>query len=439
MYDILLQVTDDEGAVGTKAFQITATNRAPGATLIVPAQVLEGQSFVVGLDTLSDSLDDLATGLLFDFDFDDDGVWEVVGLTQPTTTHTYLEDGAKLIRARVRDRQGAAVTITQSLLVINDAPTAVFSLATPNGTVEGAAGVLVQFTSAADPSPQDTAAGFRYSFDLDNDGIFEIDAVTQSSQPLALTQDGHRIVRGRITDRDGGSRDYMASLSVVNALPSVGQLQMPAAIVEGSEIAFTLPVSDPGTDALQAEVTIRSRDNTNDPGIRVPASIIGDQLQFSYRFPTERSDGYSIVVTVQDDHDTVSRAFNVDVSNFAPVISTQLNGVARAGQSWSRLVEFQDPGSDNWLVNVNYGDGSAIETFSAGDDHVISLSHVYMTPGQHTVNVSLGDGSVTSSVSFIVDVSTNSAPVVARPIGGLNVPQATRMRRRAGRLEPGIC
>ena len=89
---------------------------------------------------------------------------------------------------------------------------------------EGSAG-SVSFVSPLDPSSADADAGFRYSFDFNNDGTFEI--VNSSSPtatvPAAYLADGpsHPTIHARIADKDGGFTDYTTTISVLNVAPRV--------------------------------------------------------------------------------------------------------------------------------------------------------------------------------------------------------------------------
>ena len=59
----------------------------------------------------------------------------------------------------------------------------------------------------------DVAAGFKYSFDWNNDGVFEI---TDQTAPFAshnFTPDGRYKVHGRIKDKDGGFSDVYTIVS----------------------------------------------------------------------------------------------------------------------------------------------------------------------------------------------------------------------------------
>jgi len=129
--------------------------------------------------------------------------------------HPYADDGTYTLIVTVTDSAGAIATDTLTVTVAGVAPTATFTV--PTAVVAGAT-AQVSFSNAVDPSPTDTAAGFTYSFDYDNDGTFE---VTGATSPLATipasffaTAGTTLTVLGRITDADGLSTDYTRTLAV---------------------------------------------------------------------------------------------------------------------------------------------------------------------------------------------------------------------------------
>src|SRR5262249_38029437 len=103
---------------------------------------------------------------------------------------------------------------TAVISILNVAPTANFSAPTVSeGQIAG-----LTFSNPFDPSIDDTAAGFTYSYDFNNDGIFEVPGSSSSGVvlPASLTADGPTsfTVRGRITDKDGGFTDYTTTVQV---------------------------------------------------------------------------------------------------------------------------------------------------------------------------------------------------------------------------------
>jgi PKD repeat protein len=132
-----------------------------------------------------------------------------VDSTSSTPTFTYNSPGQFTLAYRVKDALGAYSNIyTQTVYISNVAPTATFSNDGPK--TEGIP-VTVSFTNQYDPGDADT---FTYSFDWDNDGIFDIVDQDEPSATYTWYDSGIYTVRGRITDDYGLSQDYTTSITV---------------------------------------------------------------------------------------------------------------------------------------------------------------------------------------------------------------------------------
>jgi hypothetical protein len=101
------------------------------------------------------------------------------------------------------------------------APTATLS---NSGPVTAGSPVVVSFRNPFDPSSADTAAGFRYSYDFNNTGTFDLTDVPDASASFTYTVAGPHVVRGRIKDKDGGFTDYTTTVIVNPATPQPGWL-----------------------------------------------------------------------------------------------------------------------------------------------------------------------------------------------------------------------
>jgi len=101
------------------------------------------------------------------------------------------------------------------------------------GSVNKGSTSLSRFTAL---SPVDTAAGFWYSYDFDNDGAFEItdsppaSAVVQASY-LAVGP-GTRTIRAPIKDKDGDSTPY-TTVILINSVPPTVNVGPDATITQG--------------------------------------------------------------------------------------------------------------------------------------------------------------------------------------------------------------
>ena len=158
----------------------------------------------------------------FSWDVNDDGTFgDATGAT-PTLTWAQLEalgitDGTPTSRHPDRHHTAAhrwhrrSPPIT-ALTVTNVAPTATFGNDGPVAEVDGDGDVL----RPSDPSADDLAA-LTYSYDFDNDGIFEVigspspsATVPASSWPMARRR---VTVRGVVADDDGGSLELTTDIT----------------------------------------------------------------------------------------------------------------------------------------------------------------------------------------------------------------------------------
>ncbi len=111
------------------------------------------------------------------------------------------------------------------LVVNNVAPTATFA---NGGPVSVGSTGSVSFAGQSDPSATDTAAGFHYAYDFDNNGSFDLGdgsyagsgtAVSATVPASFLTTSGAHTIGGRIIDKDGGFSNYTTTITVTNTPP----------------------------------------------------------------------------------------------------------------------------------------------------------------------------------------------------------------------------
>jgi parallel beta-helix repeat protein len=138
---------------------------------------------------------------------------------------------------------GATATRTQTLLVTaaNVAPTATLS---NDGPTDEGGRVAVFFAGPSDPSPADTAAGFRYSFALKAGDLATSYAAASPAArlPFAFADSGTYTVHGRVFDKDGGFTDFTTTVIVRNIVP-MATLSNDGPIDEGGSV--TVLFTDP--------------------------------------------------------------------------------------------------------------------------------------------------------------------------------------------------
>jgi hypothetical protein len=128
----------------------------------------------------------------------------------------------------------------------------------------------------------------------------------------------------------------------------------------------------------------------------------------SHVYADDRVAPYTIEVRVDDGSGPVSATTAVVVNNVAPNLSDLKDAVIVLGESYTSSVTFTDPGADVWTVEIDYGDGSPVDTQTfdgtrwGTGSKTVDLSHLYgdsdqCGPFAVTVNVNDGDGAEDSS------------------------------------------
>ncbi len=264
VYHVTVTVTDSHGGSGSGMLVVAVGNVAPTATFTLtnggPAEE-GGTATVTFVNAFDPSPADTEAGFHYAYDFNNDGTFEVgdgsYGGSSIADTAivsaAFLDDGpgTRTVRGRILDQDGGFTDYTTAIGISNVAPTAAFS--GPASVAEGST-ATVAFTAQFDPSAADTAAGFRYSYDFDSDGTFEVTDSTASSAvvPASYLDDGpgNRTVKGRIKDKDGGFTDYTFTIALSNVSPTAS-FSGPASVPEGATatVTFTGPSDPSATDA----------------------------------------------------------------------------------------------------------------------------------------------------------------------------------------------
>ena len=106
----------------------------------------------------------------------------------------------------------AESSVPLAIQVTNVSPTATFNA--PASGNEGSP-ITLSLTDPADPSTVDAAAGFTYAFDFgDGYGVFG----AGNSAMDTPADNGTRLVKGKIRDKDGFETEYTATVVVTNVV-----------------------------------------------------------------------------------------------------------------------------------------------------------------------------------------------------------------------------
>jgi hypothetical protein len=258
-------IIDKDGGTTEYTTSFDVTNVAPTATAGNDGPVAEGSDAHVSVTGASDpSSADTAAGFHYAYDVGDDGTWEsgdgrtyAGSTTGATFTVPTTDDGTTPVRVAIIDKDGGATTYVTDVVATGVAPTAT---AGNDGPVAEGSDATVALTAPSDPSSADTAAGFHYAYDTDDDGTFDVGdgtyagSGTDASIKLPTTDSGTFTVRAAVIDKDGLSTTYTTTVTVTNAAPVV-TVAAPGSTPIDSALTFTLTTTDASPDDTAAGFT----------------------------------------------------------------------------------------------------------------------------------------------------------------------------------------
>jgi PKD repeat protein len=459
-YSLTLKVTDSTESTATRTEEILVHNVRP-VLVVAPDQTIDEGS-PLNLSALSAS----PLGLFVDkgildtytatVDWGDGSAIEapVIFATPSSGTlggnHTYTDDGIYEVTVTISDDDGGSDTKSFFVTVENVAPTAALG---NSGPVNEGSSAMVSFTSQFDPSSNDTAAGFRYAYDLDNDGAFDVGdgtfagSVTNDTQLIsaALLADGTatRTVKARIIDQDGGFTDYTTDVTVNNVAPTLTNISIDDnSLEEGESATIHMTIDDAGAiDVFAVEVDWQdgsAADTISGLGLADASGVVGSTsyqwdaqtraLAVTHLYADDNptatsSDDYAVALTVRDDDLGASGPYTVGVTvaNVRPVLVVAEAQTVDEGALLDLsaigappLALFVDSGVlDSHTATVDWGDGSTIEPpviFFTNGAGTLGSTHTYQSDGNYTVTVTVTDDDGGVDTAEILVTVVNVAP-----------------------------
>ncbi len=316
VFTVTMTVTDDLGSGDAEQLVLNVANVAP--TLfpldVGPLPALEGSTLTITGDFTDPSWLDThtATG-----DCGDNGT--IVGGPTVNEQHTpplgtgtvtmqcfYSDDGTPTVEVIVTDDVGDSDTQDRALIVENVAPTIDNIAAVPDTVNEGnSSTITVDATDPAGPNDQ-----LLYSFDCNDDDIFEVAPQTGNST-ICFFPDGsiHR-VNVEVDDQDGGVTPGFINVNVDDVPPAL-VISGDSSTDEGSTYTLSLASTDAGDDTIQ-NWTITWGDGNVD-------TVSGDAVTADHIY-TDGPDNHTISATASDEEGGPypSNSFNIQVNNVAP-------------------------------------------------------------------------------------------------------------------------
>jgi PKD repeat protein len=403
-YTVKVEVNDNDGGVGSVEFKVTVNNVAPAVNAISDATINEGSKFTSSVSFIDPGADTWTARI----NYGDESADETLVLTGKTfsISHVYVDNRATpyTVTVTVTDKDGATGTDAAAVSVNNVAPT---SSITNNGPKNEGSAVTVSFGVVTDPGSLDT---FKYSFDWNNDGTYDVVDQVASSADHTWYDNGVFTVKAKVSDKDGGFNEYTTSVTVNNVAPTVTITGPKTWVVPIGSVTFAGSFTDPGTaDTHTAKWYF---DDAQSDGIvtETPNSGTGT-VSLTKTFATGV---YNVKLTVTDDDggvDTATQYNGVD----AILVVYDPNGGFVTGGGWiispagAYKADLTMTGKANFGFVSKYNKGATVpngETefqFQAGNLNFHSSSYDWLViSGQKAVYKGVGTINGAGTYAFVL-------------------------------------
>ncbi len=378
IYVISVRVTDQGGKTDVDSARVNVRNVAPRIDGVnTDSPIREGGVLTVDVQAADPGADTLT----YDFDWDGDGQYDEPGVPDARWQHRYLADGTYAARVRVDDGDGGSAERVFEVIVQNVAPE-IRDIVANSPAFEGSP-VNIQVV-AVDPGGDP----ITYAFDLDDDGVYEIEGPAAATQTTFPDDDGGRdgtglyTIRVRVTDDTGDSSEREHEISIRNARPIVTVVTNTGPVLEGEPVTFDVVASDPGTDELTYSFDL---DNDGDF-----LDDIVDQVDPFAQAVFRQQGEFVVGVRVRDDDGGAAvGSTTVVVVNAPPTVELVAPAFANQGEQVEITCLATDPGDDTLTYAFDL-DGDGI--YEVADSPTPTRRRSFNQQGTFTVRCRVSDG-----------------------------------------------
>jgi hypothetical protein len=363
------KVFDKDGGSNEYTAQVQVNNEAPTVNAGADQSGKEGETI-----SLSGSFSDPGTGDTHEWTwayiegFNAGATCTITGATSSMTpTITCNDDGKVKVTLTVRDDDGGVGADDMELTLTNVAPTA--TALNTNSPVNEGSNITLSLAGVTDPSSIDLAS-LHYAYDCGS-GYSAADYATAgatNSASCPTDDNGTRAVKGKVFDKDGGSNEYTANVTIVN-VPPTAVFNAPSPVNEGTAIALSLTNADDVSSVDKAAGFTYAFDCGDGAGY----SAFGSTASRSC--PTTDNGTRNVKGKIQDKDGGVSEyTSSVQVVNVPPTNVSLTNpdgsplpsSVIVAGTLGIK-VTFEDPGTgDTHTAQIDCDNGSGTVSVNGG-------------------------------------------------------------------------
>jgi len=196
-YNATLYVKSSTGESTTASITITVENNPPVATAdVVPSN----GEIPLDVTFYGSGSDPDGSIVLYEWDFEGDGVYEWSSTTTGSTTYTYTAVGTFNAVFRVTDNSGLTATAHATTTVVRTGPPGSPTAAASANPTSGNAPLTVNFNGTA-TDPDNIIV--LYEWDFEGDGTYEWSSATSGSTSHIYNTAGTHVASFRVTDDTG--------------------------------------------------------------------------------------------------------------------------------------------------------------------------------------------------------------------------------------------
>ncbi len=191
-YKAVLRVTDDDGATSTDDLLLKVNNRAPTAEIQIDDS---RETTGVSIEFLANGTDLDGEIVMYEWDFNGDGTYDINSSSTPLTTYVYENEGSYDARLRITDDDGAVSVVSVTMTIDENRP----PVAHAGDDAKSIPGETIIFDGSGSSDPDGQTLTYLWDF---GDGIF---GNGKTSSHL-YTNPGTFTVTLTVTD-EGGLKD----------------------------------------------------------------------------------------------------------------------------------------------------------------------------------------------------------------------------------------
>lgn len=264
----------------------------------------------------------------YEWDLDEDGIYEIAGETTYTCQHVYDTLGSHFPRVRVHCVSGRVYSASRKLVVIkpgNLSPQAELTADPPAG--DGPLEVTVSAAGSFDPE----GGLLQYEWDLNADGEFELSTGTRSFVTTTLGRAGPNTLRAKVID------EYLAW----------AEAEVTVNLAQGWDVQPIAGSADCETDVSLAVVG-------SGPG-RHPALVSIDSLTRDLVYFDGAPDASSFSLPVKLGNGACDKPTLFDVDGAPAIAYSRVNSSVAPAQKNLRYVRALDANGATWPLSVLVG------------------------------------------------------------------------------------